>query len=290
MNRKIAIVLLLFIPFWGFSQTNETALPEKEKKIMRKKRPTYLEVSAGINSSNFRDFATSPLFYKGVPKYIGIERMKMDSLRESEIGLTYSFGNYSVTVGDITTQSKVNTVSTYYSKLHCLPKFCNDDWNVKVGGLFHTTGNLRINAALQNNAGGIELFATLFGSVKVTRDVSRTKVKNKRFIFIKYRLNPRKRDLAFRLNLGLMNNTYRNGFVYSGQSGVLNKTKIFDDYQFKVFSGYRMSSSLDYTFYLKNKNAVQLSYIWDAYKTGGDLDKFEMANHILKVSLLFNTK
>ncbi len=86
-----------------------------------------------------------------------------------------------------------------------------------------------------------------------------------------------------------MNSSFRNGFIYSGQSQVLNDAKNFDGYVYKVFSGFRMGSQLDYTRYLKNKNAFQISYLWDAYRTGGQLDKFEMAHHTLRFSLQFNT-
>ena len=121
------------------------------------------------------------------------------------------------------------------------------------------------------------------------KDVSRKEAKDKKLLFIKYHLKQRTRNLSFRLNVGLINSSFRNGFVYAGQSFILNEEKPFDDYQYKVFLGFRASSSLDYTIFLKNKNKIQLSYLWDAYKTGGDLDKFEMAHHTFKLTLLFNT-
>ena len=64
---------------------------------------------------------------------------------------------------------------------------------------------------------------------------------------------------------------------------------VLSEFEFKVFSGYRLGSRLDYTHYLSNKNAIQLSYIWDAYATGGELDPFQMAHHILSLNLFFNT-
>ncbi|MFC5045478.1 hypothetical protein [Aquimarina hainanensis] len=51
-----------------------------------------------------------------------------------------------------------------------------------------------------------------------------------------------------------------------------------------------MNTALTYTSYLKNKNALQFSYVWDAYKTGGDLDSLEMATHSIRFAFLFNTK
>lgn len=282
MKKKHLIILLLAIcPLGAFSQMQESSLSKKE---IRKSRPTYINLSAGLNFSTFRDFATSPLFYNGAAKTFSISRLKADDNREIEMGLSYGFGNYNSTVNSTTSTSKLKTFAINYSQLYAIQSLSDKKWNVKVGGLFNTTGNFRTNPILQNNSTGLELFSTLFGSVKVTRDISNLK----RFAFFK--LKPAKRTLSFRFNLGLMNNTYRNGYAYSGQEGVLNDGNFLKSYELKVFSGARFSSALDYTVFLKNKNGIRLSYEWDAYKTGGSLDKFEMSNHTLKIALLFNKR
>ncbi len=287
MNKitKVILLLLLF-PGVVFSQNEEIHLSKKE---IRKARPAYIGISLGINSSNFRDFATSPLFYSGWPIYIDGSWQRMDDKRESQMGVSYSFGNYSNFYNDHSASSKVKSVLIYYSQLYKISKLSCPKMNVKVGGLVNFSGNLRINSSLQNNAAGYEFIPTLLGSIKVIKDISRTEVKSKKFLFIKYKLKKRIRSLAFRLNLGIVNSSYRNGYAYIGQSAVLNDTKVFDAYQFNMFSGFRMSTALDYTVSLKNKNKLRLSYLWDAYKTGGDLDKFEMASHTLSFTFLFNT-
>ena len=288
MNKiRTTFILFLLTSFVSLSQSEST--PIFYKKELRKNRPTYIRITIGLNSSNFRDFATSPLIYKGILKHIALSCIKYDQKRESEIGLSYSSGNCKNMYNEHLTISKVKTLSIYHSQLYQLNKLSSEKLNVKIGGLFNTTGNLRINESLQNNTEGIEILPTFFGSIKIVKDVSRKEAKNKKFLFIKYHLKQRTRNLSFRLNIGLINSSFRNGFVYSGQSTILNKPKPFDDYQFKVFSGFRASSALDYTISLKNKNKFQLSYLWDAYKTGGDLDKFEMAHHTFKLTLFFNT-
>ncbi|MDE5420140.1 hypothetical protein L3049_19285 [Labilibaculum sp. DW002] len=282
MKRKQLIILLLAIcPLGAFSQMQESSLSKKE---IRKSRPTYINLSAGLNISKLRDFATSPLFYNGTAKTFSVSRLKADDNREIEIGLSYGFGNYSSSFNGTTSTSQIKTFAFNYSQLYAIRSLSTEKWNVRVGALFNTTGNFRVNPILQNNSTGLELFSTLFGSVKATRDISSLN----RFLFFK--LKPADRTLSFRFNLGLMNNTYRNGYAYSGQEGVLNDDGFLKSYEFKAFSGARFSSALDYTVYLKNKNGIRLSYEWDAYKTGGNLDQFEMSNHTLKIALLFNKK
>ncbi|WP_146052726.1 hypothetical protein [Aquimarina sp. I32.4] len=285
-KNKIINLLLFFVSLTSISQTETPTLSKKE---LRKNTPAYIGISAGLGPSNFRDFATSPLFYKGTSKYLSLSYLKANSKRESEIGLSYSFGQFHNKFNNHSEFSTVKSVSLFYSRLYQIRKLSSQKLNIKAGGLLSTSGNFRVNEALLNNQIGFELIPTLFGSVKLEKDVSRKKEKNKKFLFIKYKLKPRTKNLAFRLNVGLINSSFRNGYAYSGQSSLLNDPVLFDDYQFKIFSGYRVNSALDYTISLKNKNAIQFSYLWDAYKTGGDLDKFEMANHTLKFTLLFNT-
>jgi hypothetical protein len=286
LKKAFYFFLLLLIPVVAFSQGGDDGMSRKE---LRKQRPVYLGITAGLSSAGFRDFATSPLMYKGLPTYFSLARLRSGPERESEIGVSYSIGNYLSVVNSHAAGSTVNTLSLFYSQLYRLNFLNPDKWNVKVGGLVDATGNTRVNSSLQNNGFGIEFIPTVFGSVKVARDLSRREAKNKKFLFVRYQLNPREMNAALRLNVGVLNSSFRNGYAYTRHSSVLNEDEIFDDYEFNVFSGARLSSGVDYTYKLKNKNAVQFSYLWDAYRTGGELDRFEMVQHVFKVSLLFNT-
>lgn len=289
MNRiAIIIISLFFIPVSGFSQDDE----QLSKKEQRQNRIKYRGLSyGGLGVGNFRDFATSPLTYTGLSFSFGGFKINMDDRRETEWGTPISVGLYGSNFNNHSSQSTVYAIGLYYSELYKLNALSSDKLNVKVGGMINGTLLVRTNPGLLNNGSGLEVIPTLFGSIKGTLDVSRKVDKNKKFLFFRYKRQKRKKSLALRINPGLINASYRNGYVYSGQSAITNNPKAFDDYQLKVFSGFRMSSSLDYTLYSRNTtNAIQFSYVWDAFGTGGDLDKFEMAQHGLKVTLLFDTK
>jgi len=270
MKKNIVIVMLL-VSFGAISQSKAS------KKELKKNRPTYIDIAIGKEYSRFVDFATSPLIYSGAQNYISISYNKYDKKKEKEYGFSYSFGDYISDFNEHESISTVKTLSLYYSQLYQLNKFSTKKLNIKIGGLFDATGNFRINESLENNGVGLEIIPTLFGSIKASKYFISRHGKDK--------------ELSFRLNIGLINSTFRNGYVYSGQSFLLNKPileSVFDDYQFKVFSGFRMSSALSYTMPLKNKNKIQFSYLWGAYKTGGNFDTFEMANHSIKFTLSFN--
>lgn len=279
---KSVLILLLLTPLWAFSQSESQDIAKKERSI-------YLNMAVGKSSSRLRDFATSPLFYEGSPLFLSVSRSKVNERRESEIGISYSFGNYTKTFEDHGARSNVKTLSLSYNQLYQLRNLSSEKFNFKIGGLFKTTTNLRLNQSLLNNGAGIEVIPTLFGSVRAQLDISRKESKKRKFLFVKYKLKPKTRNLAYRLNVGVVNSSFRNGYVYISHGNILNEGDFFSDYEFKVFSGFRMSSALDYTVMRANKNAIRLSYLWDAFQTAGDFEKLEMSSHTFMITFMFNS-
>ncbi len=276
----IFLLIFLFYSTCALSQHGITG-PIEEKEEER--RPAYLNIALGLNISNFRDFATSPLTYSGTPLFTALSHIDMDKKRESNFTLSYSFGKYKANFSQHASESKVNTFSFNYLELFQLKKMSSSKLNIKIGGQLSSTVNHRENSKLFNNDEGMDIISTLFGSAKATLDFSRSEAKNKK---IKYR----KQTLSYTMNVGIVNSSYRNGFAYTSPSALLNEDNFFADYELQMFKGYRLNNALDYTIFLRSKNAIQFSYIWDAYSTGGHHDNFEMAAHILKFSLLFGLK
>lgn len=287
MTRLFVVVAFLFSFHWIAAQKDTLS----SRKIARKSRPAYLMLGAGVNSASFRDFATSPLSYQGLSGSFLLGRTKYSAQRASNFYMLLAYGGYHAKVNKSRVGgSNIGTLFFNYTQLYVLKRFSAKKWNVKVGGTFNATGNVRYNAGLLNNSVGGEIFANLFASGKITRDISRNKEKQKKLLFWHYTLRPRERSLSLQVNVPLTNSTFRNGYVYAGQSALLNRPALFDGYVFKVFSGYRLRNEMAYTIFLTNRNALQFSYVWDVYKTGGALDQFEMANHLMTFTLLFKIK
>ncbi len=288
--QKVILSLFFFsmIPFLGLSQNEDSNISNIENK--KAKRPAYLGIAFGVNNSSFRDFATSPLFYSGSPAYISISHIDMDAQRESTFRFSFSAGNY---ISKFNSHGAVSTVRTFalnYQELFELPSISSDKINVKVGGQINSTFNIRRNARLLNNSTGIELIANLFGSIQTTIDVSRKRDKNFKFLFSNFKLKKRKRMLGFKLDAGIVNSSFRNGFIYTSHAAITNNDNFYEGYQFHIFSGYRINSNLNYTTWLQNGNALRFSYLWDVFSTGHNPDAFEMVQHIFKLSFLYNIK
>ena len=116
---------------------------------------------------------------------------------------------------------------------------------MKVGGQLSNSFHIRNNPSFQNNATGLEVFSTLFASGKLSWNISNKEKKRAKFLFIPMNFKPRKRELSFRVNLAVMNNTYRNGYAYNNNSAITNDPDVFDDYQLKIFSGYRLGTECE---------------------------------------------
>ena len=286
MNKLFAVLLCAFATTNVFAQ--ETDMPTN--KEMRKARPNYISIGMGLNRGSVRDFATSPLTYKGMLFNFSAGYQRYDDLRDTRLNFRFNFGGYKYKrETGIPTSSKASVFALFvnYAKLYRLNKYSNDKWNFKVGGMLDVVTDVRINPELLNAQLGYEIFNTLYASGKVTRKFVRTELKHKKFLFIKYKLKPRVAMLSYQLNLPIINGYARNGFAYLGNESI-DGALLFNGYRYKIFSGFRMSSTLAFTRQMANGNMWRVSYVWDAYTTGGQQNRFEMANHIAEFSLLFH--
>lgn len=269
------------------STAQETTL---SKKQVRKERPQYLQVGLGLNRGSLRDYATSPITYKGVLFNYSIGYLKMDTAREVKFTARFNNGRYKYkrTTG-IQSDSRASMYVLYlnYYRLYRINKLSSSNWYVQVGGMFDANLDFRINDGLMNAGYGYESFNTFFLSGKVTRRWERTETVHKKFLFIKYKLNPRVALFSYQLNLPVMHNSLRNGFAYIGNEG-LNTSPVFKEYEYKPFGGIRFCSELAYTRQMQNGNMWRISYLWDAYTSGRGYNRFELANHIAEFSLLFH--
>lgn len=273
---------------WHF----KTNAQEITRKVIRKQRPVFLTVAIGSGKNTFRDFATSPLTYRSFPGSLIGNKTKTDSTRSSLFEIKYTGGLYVSKLEKLKLgKAQAHITQVHYQQLYQIPKWCNKKWNIKTGGAINYLQTFRINTSLQNNAVGAEGFLNLMGAIQANKDISRTKAIDKKILgFIKYKREPRKRELSYLFEAGLMNNTIRNGYSYIGQASVVNKSPLLDNYNFNFFSGLRFRTKIDYKVFLENGNAISLAYHWDAMRTSNKIDPFELAMHTLSIGLMFRTK
>ncbi|MEZ5017146.1 MAG: hypothetical protein R2800_08830 [Flavipsychrobacter sp.] len=275
-------ILFMLTSFISLAQEQTTSLSNKQQ---RKLRPKYMQVGMGFNRGAVQDFATSPITYKGLLFNYSLARLNMDSKKEVKAGVRFNHGKYGYSREEgipVATNASAYLLFLNYYSLYRINRWSNDKWNIKLGGAFDVVGDLRINSAFMNAAVGFEVFNTLALSGKATRVFRRDHAVDKKLWFIKYQLKPTVRTLSYRFNVPVVNGYYRNGYAY------VREGSLTAGYQYKLFSGVRLNSELAYTHQMQNGNMWRASYFWDAYTTGGDHNRFEMANHIFEFSILFH--
>ena len=182
----------------------------------------------------------------------------------------------------------------YYHLLYDIKRLSSSFCSFKLGGAVVYSSSVRFNQSIGNNGIGVDNLVNLMVAVKLDRDISRKSQKAIDFLLFTKVMNPKKRDLSFQLNTGILNLNYRPGYTYS-YSGEINGVEtnpinwFFQNYRWSV-NGWRLSSKFNYTLYLPNGNARQFSYVWDAISAPGRHSGFEMATHRLQITFLFNTK
>ena len=284
MSKTTLILILTLLVKAGFCQQTDSIFQQYNTQ-------SYIELGAGLSVSKFRDFATSPLFYSGIAPSFELSHADYKHGRVSRTEFNFITGELDVLVGDTYSAADYNRLAVGYLQLFPLRKISNDRWQYKIGGQLNVIGNIRDNPSLLNNGTGVDIFHNLFGTMSITRDVSRSKRRSGKILILKYDLKPKKRFLTYQLNIGLVNGTYRNGFAYVGQSWIINESdRVFDLYEYELFSGFRLLGSLDYRVFLSNWNGWSFKYTWDAYHTADKPARYEVAHHTFTVSLLYNLK
>ncbi|MFW6020114.1 MAG: hypothetical protein ACOCPM_05985 [Bacteroidales bacterium] len=284
-SKYVLFCFLALTPFLLNAQDQHVAFAIKQPDTIR---PTCINMGFGGSYVNFRDFATSPVFYKGLTGNFAAYRHVSGKDRESTQGFQIGHGETSINNSTQYSNSTVSFLEIIHTELYQLPLSTPKTWNFKAGGTISLTGNLRNNPDFNNNSFGVEGIGTLFGSFKIKRDISRNRHKTWDLKLFEMKFIPRKRTLAWQMDVALVNSTFRNGYAYYEHASIQNNDKKFDLYEFHIFRGYRLKSSLEYNIYLNNNNAIRFSYIWDAYHTGRDYAKLEMAKHYLMFSFLYS--
>jgi hypothetical protein len=292
----IGISLCFYLQQYGKAQEKTTPnLPDIDKIEFKPTR--HFVSSYGTGNTIYRDFATSPLFYRGPLMSLQMAWKKHRSQNTREWLLQTNFSPAQVQLSDEQTyktkaSSVLSSSSLAYSYLHQLPKLTKGKLSFAAGGMWLNTFNFRLNQSLGNNAVGMEFFSNIMASGVATYDVSHSK--SGRRYFLKYLYitrQPRNQRLSFQLNAGLLNWNYRPGYAYK-ELPELDGSKtnpfalVLSGFDWKL-NGYRFGSELSFIRFKQNGNAVKWSYCWDILHAPGRFEAFQMAMHRIQFSLFF---
>jgi hypothetical protein len=285
--------LMLMLLFVGFNQTkagNEVAASDSVKPAVR-----YWQSSIGLSNPSYRDFATSPLFYRGVGFNISTGWLKRSAKKERLFDMLLSAAPMSANIPTSNYLKRAVTstfvqMSLRYVQLYELKSLSKQKNKYKAGFALHATQNFRMNRFLQNNATGVENVSNVMLTGQVMRDVSRSSEKKVNLLFFKPTLKPVKRDLRFQLNVGVLNFNYRPGYAFAYEGYLTSNTSpllwILNNYSWSL-NGWRTQGELELLTYLEGGNARSWTYVWSAMHIPGKFENFQMAMHQIKYTVFF---
>jgi hypothetical protein len=270
-----------------FAQNDAAAAPENNPTATAR----YQVMLTGLSMATFRDFATSPLYYTGPGTAASAGRLKRSDAREqlfqfrTDLNVTLSLAPESKIIqpGGFAMFVQFNL---YYHRLWKLPLLSDEKSNFKAGGAILSTQNFRVNPLLGNNGLGIENVSNVLATAQLTTDISRTAPKRLNLLFFKPTLKPKKRELRFLLNVGVLNFNHRPAaHTYTDVGEIVGlETNLADLIISNRWSlnGWRLHTQLEYLSYRANGNYRGISYVWDAAHVPGRFEDFQMASHRLQ--------
>jgi len=292
---RLVLLIILFSPKFTKAQDIDETNKIKKKDVDYK---TYFMPSVSFVSSNYRDFATSPLYYKGMGINLDFAWSWQKTKWEYLFSTNFSFSLCSAQTPEsayfqASTSANFIKAEVYSHYLRKIEKFSTKKIDFKIGGAVLSTLNMRINSDLQNNGFGLESIDNLMFSTKINKNISRTIDKQLNLWFVKKSLKPVERYLSFQLNIGIINLNYRPGYSYFYDPEVdgsnYSALKYITANHVWKMNGYRFETRLEYCKYSANRNGHKWAYIWDITSAPGRYETFQMATHRIQYTIIINS-
>jgi len=238
----------------------------------------FLYSGIGSGSGSFKDEGTSPLTYKGISATLPFGFLVDKTKYNFDLNTTFSYLGGS-TANYYTLQNFSGELNVSY--LRSIPLFKTKKLKFQAGARLSTGLSGTYNPSYQNASFNMDYYASLYAGAKMIYLFERPE-KDFKILFLRYHLPHRQYAVHFRLDLPVLLFNGRPTFPYV----IEDVMDIFDRHEF--LGGFHIKSNLGIKRYLKNGNAIEISYIWDMLTTGSkDLYLLETASHKLLMSFYF---
>lgn len=236
----------------------------------------YIDICTSPGISQFRDLATSPLYYKGNTISLSGGYLKLSKERLSGINIEYTTGGHKSNYNGTNESSLFHSIDVSYKLLFPVKIKIGEKTSLYAGGSLVTTTNFRENKALHNNSFGLENITNLMLASLIEKGTNSGHNRGSKF-FVE-------------LLAGIANMNYRPGYAYSYMPAI-NETTIraLAGYNFSL-SGFRFKAKAGYRKKLPNGNMMALFYNFDVYNAPGKYEPFNYSRHSVSLSLIFKYK
>lgn len=238
----------------------------------------YQAIGGGGSLMKIRDLGVSPIYYDG---FLGLGQMEFVTKKER---FSYSiYGTYGYGI------LKATRLSTYQMSIHNINyggdflhhiRELGPNLQLKAGGSLFGVFNIRNNPSFRNNSFTAESINSLAASAKIEWVIERNGEKRRLLGLVPVKaINPGRRvqKLSYQLNVPFFTAIWSPAFPYLDDftEGTIDYNR---KNEFKL-GGFRLSNRFDYHYYLRNGNALRLSYNWEIFKGPNDFGRIEYGQH-----------
>ena len=269
----------------GHVDSTEISYSKKNERMFRRSlRGRYLHLGFGVTSHKLQDFAVSPLYYKGPLLNAGINYEVQGKDLAWGVFIGGAFGFIYSEQSSTPTMIINPQIQTYYMRK--IKMLTGEKIRSYLGAYIMSGGHFRINNGFYNTSASFYDYVTSYGIAgKINSGFS---IKEKVFKW-NHQGDYKSRfvSIDYQLFIPLIHTYLRPSYavVANFPSTETNYTPKMKTVSWGTVA--RLSSQLNFTYYLKNNNAFQFSYKWDAYNINPGFNKEGVSSNTYMVSLMF---
>ena len=264
--------------------STDTQSSKNDRKQRRIRKATYLNFDLLVGQTKVQDYSVSPLKFKGLDLGLGVGYYNKGEKSEWSIN---TFGSHSFMSNEKSssiTQFVSGTLNLSY--LRKSNKLTGKKLRTYLGLYSLSDINLRINGSYFNTSYVFDFISSIGISGKLNSGFN---FKTNSFTWNHQGKNNDGKYVALDLqvNIPLLHLYNRPGYATVDNFPSTENPSTSQTSASTWGKVARLTSKLDLTWFMKNNNALRMSYFWDAYSINPGYNKLSVANGRLFLTLLF---
>lgn len=282
----LTITFLVTVSLHAQSDTilKQSQVTQKNKKISRTQKAKYLNFELFVGQTNAQDYAVSPLQFKGSNFGAGLCYYNRGEDSEWSVNTLATNSFMKNEYSGSKTQFVSGTINAYY--LRNSKKLTGKKIRTYLGGYLLGNGNVRINPSYFNTSYIYDIISSIGISGKINSGFD---FKTKAFTWNNQGTEGREKyiSLDYQLSIPLLHIYNRPGYATIDNFASTENTNARETKINTWGKTARLTSKVDLTLFLKNNNALRISYYWDAYSASPNYNKLAVSNTGFLMTLMF---
>ncbi|MCC5929535.1 MAG: hypothetical protein JJU28_09840 [Cyclobacteriaceae bacterium] len=261
---------------------------EDKKKDKSQKNAVYLIAGGQLDFHAVRDFGVSPLWYEGMSPGFSVGLLEHSEKTFHKLSFGYSYGLIEPSIDfGLLYRTRNHSVIFDHSYLKRVAYMDKLKVRMYLGPSIVGTYHGRINPELNNASFHYDFVAGIGPGIRFERDFSIQK--KRKLWFITISKSERHFTGGFQLNLPVFYTFMRPEYAVirdftDGSSGFSGE----NDINFGSLNRlYKINTTFDFQYFLKNGNGLRLAYTWDVGELYNGFNDLQTAHHVIQMFFMY---